>query len=479
MRRKKVIFTGVIAATVVFISLFFVQVTTAKENSVAEEILKILYDSGQINIEQYHNLLEKARNEEQRRSKQVLKKAREEREEEKVLAEKKIPPGTMTAYWKNGLHFDSKDNKFKLQIGGRITLDSGYIDAEKDVRNLSYLDEHRHFGGGTKMRQGRIYLKGTLYDRLNYMVQYDFAGGDADFCDVWFGLKDIPYLGNIKIGHFKEPFSLEELTSRKFITFMERSLPGEAGRSFVPARNTGIMFYNTALNERMTWALGGFRESDNYGNDFGENETHNLTARITGLPIYKDNGRKLLHLGMGYSHKWVDNDGTIRLRALPESALTTDFVDTGEIEADNANLFGPEIAMVYGPFSLQGEYFHEIIDTEHGSSLDYNGYYVTASYFLTGENRKYKKSSGAFDRIKLNKNFNPKTGGWGAWEVALRYSSIDLDDEDIDGGELEDLTVGLNWYLYPNLRMYFNYIRADLDDVGDTNIFQSRFLIDF
>jgi len=479
MKRKMIIFVGVIAVTVVFICLVFVQVTTAEEKSVAEEILDILHDAGQINAEQYHHLLKKARNEEQRRSKEVLKKARQERGEEKVLAEKKIPPGTMTPYWKNGLHFDSKDGNFKYQIGGRITNDWGYIDAEKDVKNLPYLDEDDDFGSGTIMRQGRIYLKGTLYDRLNFMVQYDFAGGDTDWCDVWFGLKDIPYLGNIRIGHFKEPFSLEEITSRKFITFMERSLPGEAGRSFVPARNTGIMFFNTALNERMTWALGGFRDTNDYGSGFGENETWNLTTRITGLPIYSDDGRKLLHLGMGYSHKLIDNDGAIRLRALPESALTSDFVDTGKIAADSVHIFGPEIAMVYGPFSLQGEYMHEIIDTEHGGSPDLNGYYVTASYFLTGENRKYKKSIGAFDRIKVNKNFNPKAGGWGAWEVALRYSSIDLDDEDIDGGEMEDLTLGLNWYLYPNLRVLFNYIRADLDHVGDTNIFQSRFLIDF
>lgn len=467
------------AVAVVFTSLCFVQVASAKEKSVAEEILQILYDSGQITKKQYQKLVEKARIEHQKRAKQVLKKARKERQKEKAEAEKAIPPGTMTAYWKNGLHFDSKDDKFKLKIGGRILNDWAYIDGDSDVEHLSYLDQDEDFGSGTEIRQGRIYLQGTLYDSLMFKAQYDFAGGDVDFKDTWLGFKDIPYVGHIKIGHFKEPFSLEELTSRKFITFMERSLPGQAGRSFVPARNTGIMFYDTAMDKQMTWAVGGFRETDGFGNGFGEDETYNFTARVTGVPYYEDNGRKLIHLGLGYSHKWIDNNGTIQFRARPEAHLTDDFVDTADIMAEGVDIIGPELAMVYGPFSFQGEYMQGFVDVEHGDNPDFSGYYLQTSYFLTGEHRNYKRSSGAFGRVKPNQNFNLEEGGWGAWEAALRYSNIDLDDEGIDGGELEDVTVGLNWYLYPNLRMMFNYIYSDLEDVGDTNIFQSRFQIDF
>jgi phosphate-selective porin OprO/OprP len=466
--------------TVLFvISLLCVQSTSGQEPTVAEEILKILHDNGQISTQQYHQLLKKARIEHKKRTQTILEQASQERKKERMESAPKIDPRTMTAYWKNGMHFDSLDEQFKLRIGGRLLNDWAYIDADNDVENLSSLNKDDDFGSGTEFRQARIYIKGSVYDRLTFKAQYDFAGGDVDFNDTWLGFKDIPYLGNIQIGHFKEPFSLNELISRKHLTFMERSLPGQAGRGLVPGRNTGVMVFNTALNKKMTWAIGGFRETDGFGNSFGEDEIYNLTSRITGLPYYADEGGKLVHLGLGYSHKWMDNNATIRFRARPEAHLTGDFVDTSDIPADGVDLINPELALVYGPFSFQGEYMHGIVDIEHGHSPDFNGYYLQSSYFLTGEHRNYERSTGVFGRVRPYHNFNPQNSEWGALEAAFRYSNIDLDDEGVDTGELEDITLGLNWYLYPNLKFMFNYVYADLDDVGDTNIFQSRFQIDF
>jgi phosphate-selective porin OprO/OprP len=102
------------------------------------------------------------------------------------------------------------------------------------------------------------------------------------------------------------------------------------------------------------------------------------------------------------------------------------------------------------------------------------------SYFLTGEHRSYSKNKGAFDRVKPKQNFGlDKEKGWGAWEIAGRYSYLDLSDGGISGGELDDFTLGVNWYLYPNVRIMGNYIFADLDDVGETSIFQMRFQVDW
>jgi phosphate-selective porin OprO/OprP len=117
------------------------------------------------------------------------------------------------------------------------------------------------------------------------------------------------------------------------------------------------------------------------------------------------------------------------------------------------------------------------VDTPDGSDPSFSGYYAYASYFLTGEHRAYKNSSGTFDRVKPKTNFGK--GGTGAWEVALRYSGLDLNDAPIQGGELEDITFGLNWYLNPNVRAMFNYVLADLDTVGNADIVQLRFQIDF
>ncbi len=104
-----------------------------------------------------------------------------------------------------------------------------------------------------------------------------------------------------------------------------------------------------------------------------------------------------------------------------------------------------------------------------------------ASYFLTGEHRKYKESSGAFSRVKPKSNFLDGKGGLGAWEVAARYSEIDLNDPDagILGGEVRDFTVGVNWHLNPNARVMLNYVMSELHHVGDADIVAMRFQVDF
>jgi phosphate-selective porin OprO/OprP len=142
------------------------------------------------------------------------------------------------------------------------------------------------------------------------------------------------------------------------------------------------------------------------------------------------------------------------------------------------------LSLVYGPFSLQGEYFQTFLDSNASDDPEFEGYYIQGGYFLTGEHRNYSASNGYFTRVRSNQNFYPVKGGWGAWEVALRYSSIDLNDSDIRGGKEDDITAGLNWYLNPNVRFMFNYVYADLNDRicfldGEVNIYQGRFQIDF
>ena len=117
-------------------------------------------------------------------------------------------------------------------------------------------------------------------------------------------------------------------------------------------------------------------------------------------------------------------------------------------------------------------------DSSSSSDPTFDGFYIQASYFLTGEQRNYKTSTGAFDRVRPKENYHYGAGR-GAWEVAARYSQIDLTDDSVSGGELKDLTLGLNWYLNPNMRMMWNYIRSHLDDVGDSDLLLMRLQIDF
>jgi len=388
---------------------------------------------------------------------------------DKILAERPSPelgPTDFRVFWKEGLRFETPNKDFSLKIGGRIYNDWGWMKEDSGVESSK-----GDLADGTEFRTARMYMSGSIYENIDYKIQFDFAKTENEFKDVYFGIRDFPF-GYLKMGHFREPFGLEEQTSSRFITFMERSL----ANAFVPGRNTGFMLSSTALNKRATWAAGIFRQTGAWGGESSEGG-YNLTGRVTALPWYEDEGTQLLHVGAAYSLR--NPKDTVQYATEPEAHLAPDFVDTTALTANRAGVLGLECAWVDGPFSLQGEYMLADVDRS-GSSSDptFDGFYIQGSYFLTGEKRNYKTSSGTFDRVKPKENFR-FGGGPGAWEAAVRYSSIDLDDSGVSGGELKDITVGLNWYLNPNTRIMWDYIRADLDDVGDANLFLMRFQVDF
>ena len=159
--------------------------------------------------------------------------------------------------------------------------------------------------------------------------------------------------------------------------------------------------------------------------------------------------------------------------ARPESYLTDDkLADTGDIATTRTNLINGELAWVWGPFSLQGEYYQAFLNDTGNPS--FWGFYAYGSLCLTGENRKYDTSDGAFESITPRRNFDPFQGGWGAWELAARYSYIDLNSNGINGGKEGNLTLGLNWYLNPNVRLMFNYINASVNDRTNPTVDQGR-----
>ena len=387
-------------------------------------------------------------------------------------------------FWKDGLNFQSGDGEtFKGKLGGRIHFDTAFFTEDDDIEDALGDQE-----SGTEFRRTRLALEGTITtsNPTFYKVELDFSGAEVSFKDVFIGMDELPVVGGVKIGHQKEPSSLEGLTSSRYLTFMERALPIEA---FWAERNTGITVGNSLLNDHMTWALGGFTSSTlSDHTDGGENfdSDYRVVGRLTGLPYYDEEskGRRLVHLGVSGTG-YAAEGNMVRFRSRPEAHLASRLVDTGEFMADNGYVFGAEAATVLGPFSLQGEFFQNWTTGTGGSDPCFHGYYVYASYFLTGENRVYKPSSGAFDRVRPKRSFSLADGSPGAWELGLRYSSVDLNDGAIQGGKLDDITAGVNWYFNPNTKLQFNYVFAQLDDQGvdevdgDLHAFMTRLAVDF
>jgi len=374
----------------------------------------------------------------------------------------------LKVYWKEGLRLDTADEAFRLKIGGRVFNDWAWWDGETDIEDAIGED----IDDGVEFRAARLYIAGEVYENFIFKAEFDFAGGEALSKDIYVGLKDLGPVDEILVGHFKEPFSLEQLTSARFQTFMERSLPDV----FAPSRNSGIGARTALLDDHMTVAAGFFRDTDDFG--FGSGNNWGFSTRVTGTPLYANDGEQVVHLGAAYRHGEIDGDDLFRVRQRPEVHLAPRFVDTGEFAADTTDNLGVEAAVVFGPFSVQGEYMFSDIESDIAGDPFYDGWYLFGSFFVTGEHRTYKRDNGTFDRVKPNRSFL-KEGGPGAWELAVRYSTLDLDDADLNGGELSDITCGVNWYMNPNFRVMFNYVNADLDHVDDANAFETRFQVDF
>ena len=381
-------------------------------------------------------------------------------------------PDTPAVTLDDGVNFIAADGQSKLTVQGWIMVDAAILDGESDVKNYvgDPLDDD------IELREARLMLNATLFDFIDGVFEYNFSDAEPNFKDVYIGISEIPYLGKVKLGHMKEPFSLEELTSLSHITFMERGLPN----AFAPGRNLGFQIQNNAMDQRLTWAIGGFLELTDLDEGYDEDKLFDVAARVTGLPLWEEEGRRLLHLGISYLHTSAEEGASITYKASPESYLAeVSFVDTGPIASDDADIINPEMAIVYGPFSLQAEYMHAFVDDADGSNPHFSGYYIFGSYFLTGEHRRYEKKKAIFGRVKPLADFNPFKGGWGALEIALRYSFIDLEDGTLRNEDLEDWTLGLNWYFNKHIKLMGNYIYSHLDDVGDSNILQTRLQIYF
>jgi phosphate-selective porin OprO/OprP len=346
----------------------------------------------------------------------------------------------------------------------------------------------------TGFRDLRLGVMGNIYENIAYKVEFEFEGEEVDFKDAYAEVQQLPWVGNFRFGHFKEPMGLEHMTDGRYTTFMERS---SVTRSLGTDRNVGIMLYD-AFDDCNKWSwyaslTRGNHEGDNLNTvipqpnpDEDVDEDTNdwsFTGRIAGTPYFDaaTPGRCLLHVGGGYSARRTgQNPGTLGngdwlgLLGLDDR---TSLLGIQLNPREEFNVFNFEAAWVRGPFSLQGEYYYA--ETGGARGIYANGAYVQASYFLTGENRGYDRRMKAFDRVHPYEPFflidtcDGVAGGLGAWEVAARWSWQDMESVQalIAGaafpptviGTQENIALGLNWYLNPYSRMMVNYVHSITD----------------
>jgi phosphate-selective porin OprO/OprP len=431
----------------------------------------------------------------------------------------------------NGYLWLSTPNKdYTMHIGSWVQYDNVFWDQSAAMRSPPGARPGHNQGvasgiaangigdlqDGTYWRRIRPFLEGTIYEvyeyRLNLALENDqFSSSGLD--EFWVAINKVPLIGTIRVGHVKNAigFEADMSGSSRTMTFMERSSYSEAvegNENFV----TGIWLNNNFLDQHTTYTFTAFRQDQGVasGDFFGDGQW-GAQGRLTALPIYENDGRCWMHVGLsggwrnGTNNTAVSPFKTFQLRARPElrdddpagspsgaqtipNANSNRMVDTGPIAARNQWLLGLEYCYVRGPFSIQAEYGWTWLDGAYGvapsgltlnpaiiPSQDYtfDGGYIQLAYTLTGENRTYDRARGTLARPYFNGGpFTPAwlvrdedgclNCGWGAWEIAARYSYLNLNDghglNRIQGGRMDGLSLGLNWYMNANVTCMFDYV---------------------
>lgn len=430
----------------------------------------------------------------------------------------------------NKLETKTADKKPLIKLGGFFQLDNAFF-TQDSPSHATYGD----IQDGTGFRRARLQAYGSVTDHTNYIIEMDFAtAGRPSFMDVWGEQTDIPWLGSIRIGQFRQPTTMDGLTSVRHLEFLER---GNAFQALDPFRRVGIMAYNSTENKRATWAGSIYRTGASFFNPstgantdvtlgdtryatfLGDNGGWSTALRVTALPIFDecDPGCHLLHVGAGYNYSRIGgngltpsgaNGGQYIARTIPGvfigdpelpgvTSSSTPFVsNTGNINATDFHFFHVELAGQNGPAHFQTEVMATELGTNNFGWQPLFGTYAQAGYFLTGERCGYNRVVGVMDYVTTP--LNPKLG---AWEVAYRFDFTNLPNVgqvpvaapgnagtaggNPNPGQLYMNTLALNWWWNQYTRVQFNYINAfnnsDFAVYGSshTHVFATRFQVEF
>ncbi|WP_374468903.1 porin [Phenylobacterium sp.] len=390
--------------------------------------------------------------------------------------------------------FTSADGRFTAAFRGVAQLDAAHYDQRSagplgaDFRRGSFgdateADRARDLSDGANFRRARLGIEGKAFGDWNYNFLFDFGGSGTEEAGrisalyvEYAGLK--PY--RLRIGAFPPTTGFEDATSNTASLFLERAAVAELVRGLAggDGRAAAALYTGGERWTALASITGNLVGSQTYDEQLG------FVGRVSFLPFKSENS--LLHVGAnanlilnpaaaGPDVEPAGAATTIRLRERPELRVDpTRLVDTGNIDADGVTALGLELGLQHRAFTLQGEHFWIDVDRRASplENPDFSGWYVQGAWTLTGQPRRYNTTNGGFDAPRVEKPFNLKTGDWGVWELAARYSVLDLDyvadaaASTIRGGEQKILTLGINWYPNSVVRFLADYQRVEVDRIS-------------
>jgi len=378
----------------------------------------------------------------------------------------------------------SKWNRFETKYISGIFISGLFLDRvnwlSQNAVNTGQVGDLAAFDGG-EIRGFRLGFAGTLnwfekpwiYTIFGATNAFDkgFDEEDLDSFTLFDWRLDIPFFRNsvMSIGKQKEPISGERVQSMMFNHMQERTAVADA---MLPSRNVGIVWNGSSPERYSSWAFGVFNDWFDASQDFSESATQ-YAGRLTWAPLRTADDSNLLHLGLGY--RYSNAKEGFRYRTEPEFNQAPMYVDTGfgtetgVLPADNLQTWTAELSWRRGPWWFASEYTRTDVDNPALGNPTFDGYWLGASWILSGEMRAYNRKNGTFGGVPVSRGVYQN--GKGAWELTARWSTIDLEDGLVRGGEMDIASLGLTWWATPffGVSANYRYIWNTLDGVEGTS----------
>jgi phosphate-selective porin OprO/OprP len=362
-----------------------------------------------------------------------------------------------------GFTLASADKQFQLKLRGYLQADGRLFTSDKAPPTVNTF----------LIRRARPSLEGTLFGLVDFRLMPDFAGSTAVLFDAYLDLHPLREL-RLRAGKFKPPVGLERLQSATSLLFVERALPS----NLVPNRDVGLQLHGELLGGVLTYAVGAFNGVPDGGNaDLNLDNKVDLAGRLFAHPFRKSESRPLQGLGLGFAasrgsqHGTPTSTGVAAYRTSGQQVFFNYLTGTPPAEtvvADGEHLrLSPQGYYFWGPLGLLAEYVSSAQEVRRGpdrARLRHESWQVAASFVLFGGNASH-------EGVRPAHPLRPAEGGWGALELAARYSELRIDPEAFP--RFADSTrsaraarswgAATNWYLSGNARISFNLERTSFD----------------
>lgn len=341
-------------------------------------------------------------------------------------------------FWNNGVFAGNEDRSIVFHMGGTMQFDGAWFNAQDQLFFQPGGVNNRAEDGATP-RRIRFRADGTLWTDIDFFSEVEFINGFSapgnvpeprnvalipSVTEVWVTWKNIPFLGNLRVGNQKENLGLEHLNSDRYLEFMERSFLQDLSyvSSFNNGFSPGLQLFRNWADERVFSAVGLFENIDDpYAFAVGAGQ-YAVTGRLAVLPILDDRRELYWHIGGAMSHRdTVNNSYQSRIRGLLRSVpgpFLPVYADTGLLAAESNDVYSLETLYANGRFTFQSEYMASVangvsVNGTNAGSLIFQGWYAQALFFLTGEHRTFNRSTYTTNRVMPINDFSWERGHWG------------------------------------------------------------------